>query len=121
MTDAYHFIPRFTRSCRRSHRVIPGLVFAHTEVMPFLFGIIALQLWLANAEDVTCCSGGLNRESSWSSFQGRDSEDIGEQVVKGGGERGERRLIKGATFHMGSDRPKVVGDGEGPSRVVVRL
>lgn len=88
--------------------------------MHLLFGTIALQLWLATAEDTTCCSGGLSRESSWNSYAGRDSEDIGEQVIKGGGERTERRLIKGATFHMGSDRPKVVGDGEGPSRVVVR-
>ncbi|KAJ8609633.1 hypothetical protein CTAYLR_006270 [Chrysophaeum taylorii] len=40
------------------------------------------------------------------------------QTSKEPGSRGVRRRISARTFRMGSDRPKIVGDGEGPSRSV---
>lgn len=86
-------------------------------------------LWYLAASEESCCSGlsreavasdescssGLSREAVESKAEPRVDESPSDprQVA-----RGERRLIEGATFRMGSDRPKIVGDGEGPSRLV---
>lgn len=77
----------------------------------------------ASASEEGCCGSTVNREaatcgdlpSRGTSFAGRVA------TSQSAGEKGARVRIPAATFRMGTDRPKIMGDGEGPSRLVVRL
>lgn len=80
----------------------------------FLIFSLVWRLDLGTAAETSCCGAATNRGSSLpssSASECRSPDAVGEKGV-------HRRLIKEATFRMGSDRPKIVGDFEGPSRLV---
>ena len=63
------------------------------------------------AEDQSCCTGDLRRqeEVTWRG-----------ETVEAEKKKSRRRAVwlEGSQFRMGTDRPKILGDGEGPSRLV---
>ena len=70
----------------------------------------------AVGEPESCCT--VSRESvAWT---GESLVSAAPAVAKRAAPGPRRRVrVDGGEFRMGTDRPKILGDGEGPSRLVV--
>mmetsp|Transcript_2199 Transcript_2199/g.2912 ORF Transcript_2199/g.2912 Transcript_2199/m.2912 type:complete len:374 (-) Transcript_2199:236-1357(-) len=85
--------------------------------------LLYILVGVSKGEEGSCCTADLSRESVVGKIEKSENLDrsffYAEKKKNAGAALEKRRVrLNAGEFRMGSDRPKILGDGEGPSRLV---